>query len=116
MNSIAKTIFLCLICSMISVLTYTSFIPTPKPVQVPIQMGDIPDLIRRLKPVTKEKYSFQLGNDISICFNGDVSVTLALNMKNGNEYTSKGPTLKAAVNGLSSPSDNIKRALQGWEN
>lgn len=78
------------------------------------QTGDVLDLIRRLKPVTKERYRYTLGSDVVVCFESDVSVSLKLNMKNDNEYTSKAPTLQGAVEGITRPSDGIRNAISGW--
>lgn len=91
-----------------------SYIPNYTVIEKPIQIGDVPDLIHRLKSVTKERYQYTLGTDVRICFEGDVSVEIQLNMKNNNEYTAKASTLSATVAAITSPSDEIKNALVGW--
>lgn len=89
-------------------------VAAPKIEYVQVQTGDVPDLIHRLKAVTKERYSYVGGTDVRVCFEGDAAVELQLNMKNDNQYTSKAPTLRAAVAGITSPSEEIKTVLQGW--
>lgn len=114
MNFMTQKILISLVGVTAGFITSYNLI-SPRIIEKQIQIGDVPDLIHRLKSVTKERYKFMLGNDVKICFEGDVSVEIKLNMKNDNEYTAKASTLNAAVAAITSPSDEIKNALVGWK-
>lgn len=82
--------------------------PLPKCTSV----AEVTDLIARLKPLVKDRYSWREG--ISVTFYGDKRVEVAVDLDSNNKYQGTAATLKEAVLRITSPSSEIKHALEGW--
>lgn len=87
----------------------------PQIKQQPISIGEVSDLINRLKPFTQypnDKSWYRSG--ITLIFYSN-SIELKLKTKNENEYKSVGSTLDEVVTNFSVPSDAIKKSLECWK-
>ena len=88
--------------------------PTPAPsIAQSATLGEVSDLIGRLKPLAKEPNAAWYSNGIKITFYGK-GVAIELKTPNGNEYHGRADTLREAVARITSPSAEIQKALEGW--
>lgn len=84
---------------------------TPKQAE-PVKVGEVSDLIERLRPLAKEPDRRWGG--IEITFTG-AEVSIKLTTKDDNEYNGRAKTLKEAVSRITDPSSTIREALRGWD-
>ncbi len=82
----------------------------PKAVPLPVSLGEVTDLIDRLKPLAYEPEGSWRG--VRITFTG-AGAEVKITTKDGNEYTGAGKTLNAATTMIDS--SRIREALQGWQ-
>lgn len=101
-----------MLCIGIGIGAAALYFSTPRPLSAmpkPTTIGEVSDLIERLKPLARDPSSDW--NGVKVTFTG-ASVSLNITMREGNEYTAKSATLKDAVAAIDSA--KIKQALQGW--
>jgi len=84
-------------------------VATPKEAPPQVTIGEVTDLIERLKPLAKEPESSWRG--VRITFTG-AGAEVKITTKDDNEYTGAGKTLKAAATMIDS--SRIREVLQGW--
>lgn len=76
--------------------------------------SDVTDLIARLKPlVVPSNWSYRGG--VQVVFDATGAVELSLEIDRNNKYKSTAPSLREAVDRLTSPSSDIRRAVEGWK-
>lgn len=102
-----------MICIGVAIGGVAVYFATPKPAapkeRAQVSIGEVTDLIDRLKPLVE--YPDQDWRGVSVTITG-ASARIELRTKDGNEYVGKGKTLQAAATMLDSA--KIREALSGW--
>lgn len=78
-----------------------------------VTLGEVTDLIDRLKVVAADPNGEWYRNGISLTFTG-LDVTIKLKTKNGNEYNARARQLKDAVQMIADPAPDVRSALKGF--
>lgn len=89
-----------------------TFIPqqTTNP-QETVSLGEVTDLITRLRPLAKD--STHRYGGLSVIFYG-AGVKIELERPNGNKYVGEATTLVEAVARIMTPAEDVRAALDGW--